>query len=178
MAATFDGPNLLITLEAPTGGLLSMSVQEDIYSDWKVWVKDSGGHAYEPAFDVTGGDPLPGGQAISGSYFLRNDLGWRIQSTDADQEITLVGNLYPRDASLPMFEPRATRTVTFNIDRTANPRDVSSAKVDEIHQDMGLTSGAPVTITENTPDTSYDQTSTGITKEIRTSGSNKTITRA
>ena len=52
-----------------------------------------------------------------------------------------------------------------------------SQKLDEIHQDLGLESTAPVTITENVADTSYDQTSTGITKEIRTSGSNKTITR-
>lgn len=52
-----------------------------------------------------------------------------------------------------------------------------ATQLDEIHQDMGLDSGAPVTITENVADTSYDQTSTGITKEIRTSGSNKTVTR-
>ncbi len=51
-------------------------------------------------------------------------------------------------------------------------------KLSEMHQDMGLKSGSAVTITENAADTSYDQTSTGITKEIRTSGSTKTITRS
>lgn len=54
---------------------------------------------------------------------------------------------------------------------------VTSNEITEMHQDMGLDSANPVTITENTADTSYDQTSTGITKEIRTSGSDKTITR-
>ena len=52
-----------------------------------------------------------------------------------------------------------------------------ATKLNEIHQDLGLNSSNPVTISENTPDTSYDQTSTGITKEIRTTGSNKTVTR-
>jgi hypothetical protein len=50
-------------------------------------------------------------------------------------------------------------------------------KLSEIHQDAGLAAAAPVTVTENTPDESYDQTSTGITKEIRTSGADKTVTR-
>lgn len=54
---------------------------------------------------------------------------------------------------------------------------VTSREITELHQDAGLDAANPVTITENTADTSYDQTSTGITKEIRTSGSDKTITR-
>jgi hypothetical protein len=127
--ATFDGVNLLITLPAPTGGLLTVDVQQDIYSDWKVWVKDSGGHQFEPAFDTTGGDPIPGSQAISGSYFLRNDLGWRIQTTDADQEVTILGNLYPRDETIDTFIARPTRTIALNTNLTANPRDLSSADV-------------------------------------------------
>jgi hypothetical protein len=177
MAATFDGTNLRITLETPTSGLLSMSVQEDIYSDWKVWVKDSGGHQFAPAFDSTGGDPIPGGQFISGSYFLRNDLGWRIQSTDEDQEISLDGNLYPRDSTFPMFDPRATRTVTFNIDRSANPRDISSTNVTEIHEHMGLDAANPKTITENTAGTSYDEDTTNVAVQVRKSGATTTITR-
>ena len=90
--ATFDGPNLLITLPAPVGGALTVLVGEEIYSAWKEWVKVDG-HQYEPAFDVTGGDPIPGSQFISGSWFLRNDLGWRIQSTDEDQDVSFIGNL-------------------------------------------------------------------------------------
>jgi hypothetical protein len=134
--ATFDGVNLLITLPAPTGGFLTVDVQQDIYSDWKVWVKDAGGHQFEPAFDTTGGDPIPGGQFISGTYFLRNDLGWRIQTTDTDQEVTLLGNLYPRDENFDTFVPRPTRTVSFGINLTANPRDLSSDDVTAIRKRM------------------------------------------
>lgn len=177
MAATFDGTNLLITLEAPAGGLLSMNVQQDIYSDWKVWVKDSGGHAYQPAFDSTGGDPIPGSQFISGSYFLRNDLGWRIQTTDANQEVTLVGNLYPRDETQPMFMSRPTRTIAFNVDRTSSPRDLTNATNTLIAQDMGLVSGTPKVITENVVDSDYTETHGTVTKTVVKSGSTTTITR-
>ncbi|GAF72199.1 unnamed protein product, partial [marine sediment metagenome] len=117
---TFDGTNLIITLDAPTGGFLTVDVKIKLYSDWKEWVKDSGGHQFPQAFDVTGGDPIPGGQFISGSYFLRNDLGWRIQTTDVDQDVSLIGNLYPRDETIATFIPRPTRTTAFNLNLTAN----------------------------------------------------------
>lgn len=130
--ATFDGPNLLITLSTPIGGFNTTDVGEEIYSAWKEWVKNSGGHQYEPAFDVTGGDPIPGSQFISGSYFCRNDLGWRIQATDADQEVTLIGNLYPRDETLDLFLPRPARTISYALNLTANPRDLSSSDVADV----------------------------------------------
>jgi hypothetical protein len=125
MATVFDGVNLLITLSAPTAGFLTVDAKIDLYSDWKEWVKTTG-HQFAQAFDVTGGDAIPGGQFISGSFFLRNDLGWRIQTTDEDQEVTLLGNLYPRDGALDTFLPRPTRTVSFALALTANPRDLNS----------------------------------------------------
>ena len=81
-AAIFDFTNLIIDLPAPTGGFLTMDVQEDIYSDWQVALKAVANIA-PPAFDVTAGDPLPSG-VLTGTYFLRNDLGWRIRPTDED----------------------------------------------------------------------------------------------
>jgi len=123
-AATFDFTNLIIDLPAPTGGLLSMDVQEDIYSDWKVALKATDNIA-PPAFDTTAGDDLPGG-VLTGVYFLRNDLGWRIRSTDEDQEITMNGNLYPRDASITKYIYRTGRTVSYEYNLTANPRQITS----------------------------------------------------
>ena len=123
-AATFDFTNLIIDLPAPTGGFLTMDLQEDIYSDWKVAIKTVDNIA-PPAFDVTAGDPLPTG-VLTGTYFLRNDLGWRIRSTDEDQEITINGNLYPRDSAITKYLYRAGRTVAYEINLTANPRQVSS----------------------------------------------------
>ncbi len=136
VAATFNGTALMITLPAPTAGKLTVSVQEDIYSDWKVWVLDSDNSKFPEAFDTTGGDPIPGGQFISGSYFLRNDLGWRIQTSDADQEVTIIGNLYPRDETVDVYVPRAARTVSLEINLSANPRDLSSTDVTRIRKHL------------------------------------------
>ena len=123
-AATFDFTELIIDLPSPTGGFLTVSMQEDIYADWKVAVKGTG-HFAPPAFDTIGGDPLPSG-TFTGAYFLRNDLGWRIRSTDEDQEITIIGNLYPRDATITKYIYRAGRTVSYEILLTANPQSTSS----------------------------------------------------
>lgn len=176
-AATFNSTTLVVSLPAPASGLLSMDVKTDIYSDWKVFQKSSENAIGPPAFDVTGGDPIPGSQFISGSYFLRNDLGWRIQSTDEDQEVSLIGNLYPRDETLPMFLSRATRTVTYNVDRTASPRDLSSSDVSLIKNDLGLNLAEAKVITENVADTDYTEVVDGVTKTIVTSGATTTVTR-
>lgn len=119
-AATFDFTNLIIELPSPTGGLLSMDLVDDIYERWKIDLKAVDNIA-PPAFDVIGGDPLPNG-VFTGAFFLRNDLGWRIRSSDEDQEINIVGNLYPRDATISKYIYRAGRTVSYELLLTANPQ--------------------------------------------------------
>ena len=151
-AATFDFTNLIVDLPTPTGGFLSLDVQEDMYSDWKVALKAVGNIA-PPAFDTTAGDPLVAGQDLTGTYFLRNDLGWRIRPTDEDQEVTFVGNLYARDATITKFLNRAGRTVSYEFLLTANPRQVASGsglsavqdvKLDEVWAEHNLDSARPV----------------------------------
>lgn len=132
MATVFDGPNLRVTLNAPAGGFLTVNAQRALYSEWKEWVKTSDAQ-YPQLFDVIGGDPIPGNQAISPSYFTRNDLGWRIQTTDADQSVTINGNVYPRDETIDMFVPRAGRQIVINLALTANPRDTTSQLVQAIY---------------------------------------------
>jgi hypothetical protein len=122
-AAIFDFINLIINLPAPTNGFLLIDVQEDMYEPWKIGVKDTG-HIAPPAFDVAAGDPLPNG-VLTGTYFQRNDLGWRIMPTDEDQEITIAGNLYPRDSTITKFMNRPGRTISYEFNLTANPRQVS-----------------------------------------------------
>ena len=55
---------------------------------------------------------------------------------DVDQEVTLLGNLYPRDETLDMFLNRPTRTISFQLNLTANPRDISSADVARIRKHL------------------------------------------
>ena len=47
----FDGANLLITLSAPTGGVLDVNVQDDLYEEWKEWVR--GLYSFDTASDVS-----------------------------------------------------------------------------------------------------------------------------
>ena len=98
--ATFDGPNLLITLPA----LGAYDVETELYSAWKEWFKASDNAKYLPAFDTTGGDPVSTGVEIAPYFFCRNDLGWRIKMPDLNGEITLNGNLFPRDGATVLFE--------------------------------------------------------------------------
>jgi hypothetical protein len=95
--AWFDGLNLNIDIPAGTS---SIDVQVDLYSDWKEWVKLSDNAKYPQAFDTTGGDPLGGGQIISPYFFLRNDLGWRLNANASGSIVTYEGNLFARDASI------------------------------------------------------------------------------
>lgn len=98
--ATFDGDNLHITL--PSIG--SFDAQTQIYSAWKEWIIQGDNAKYPPAFDATGGDPVGGGQFVAPYFFCRNDLGWRIKMPQADGEIVVAGNLFPRDPNTSLFE--------------------------------------------------------------------------
>lgn len=129
MATTFDGDNLIITLNAG-GALHTVDAEVDLYSDWKEWVKTTG-HIYEPAFDTTGGDPTTDTQSVAAYYFLRNDLGWRIRPAEEDAEITIDGNLFPRQSTLPIFVPTiGPFTVSISIDRSVNALNLSADLLD------------------------------------------------
>lgn len=98
--AIFDGDNLHITLPS----LGSFDAQKEIYSAWKEWIVQSDNAKYPPAFDVTGGDDVGGGQKVAPYFFCRNDLGWRIKMPSDNGEIVVAGNLFPRDPNTTLFE--------------------------------------------------------------------------
>jgi len=62
-------------------------------------------------FRTVGGDPLGGGVTAGAYFFLQNQDGWRIISTDQDQTINYSGNLVAEDPTLPIVTARAGRTV-------------------------------------------------------------------
>lgn len=113
MATVFDGNTLIITLDTPTNGVLTVNVQR-LYSEWKEWQLSSFQNmGYPPAFRPDGGSDLTPGIKQGAYYFLRNDLGWRIQSTDESQTVYIIGNLTPQDSTLPVTIERAGRTVAY-----------------------------------------------------------------
>lgn len=111
-AVVFDGDNLLILL--PEVGEYDAKV--DLYSDWKEWVQLADNAKYPPAFDTTGGDPIDPTTSIDAFYFLRNDLGWRIKAAEQSGDVTIQGNVFPRDFNLPSFlAPDGAFTVVFRL---------------------------------------------------------------
>lgn len=112
---TFSGPSKTITV-GYAGSTTEVSAQE-IYSAWKTWVA-AGNAQYAPAFaESVGGNELGGGVALSGYYFIRNDLGWRIVPANGfDFTLAISGDLYPQDANTAFVTPPAgdyTVIVTF-----------------------------------------------------------------
>ena len=85
---TFDGINSLIILPL---NVTTINVN-DIYSRWVDWVLTSDNSKYLPAFRSVGGDPISGTLSLSPTYFLTN--GWYIRPSEADQYLTVNGNLF------------------------------------------------------------------------------------
>lgn len=115
--ATFDGENLLIQLPA---GQTEVDVERELYSAWKEWLKTSDNAKYQLAMRTVAGDDSLPGQTLAPGFFVRNDLGWRLQPPDEDIEISLVGNIYSQDTTLPLVVTRPGRTILLTGDRSSN----------------------------------------------------------
>jgi hypothetical protein len=107
------------------------------------------------AFDTTGGDDLGDAEFISGFFFLRNDLGWRMQGPGEAIEITLNGDLFPRD-SLTAFFNFSNDFITRKLSAKSLVREsgvsglttVEATALLEIKQRLGLDESFPLTITD------------------------------
>lgn len=86
MALTIDPANRRIVLDSSSVTVTS------IYAAWVDWVATSDNAKYLPAFRTAGGDDLGGGLFIPPYYFLMN--GWRVRPMEANQTLTLTGNLF------------------------------------------------------------------------------------
>jgi hypothetical protein len=104
---TIDGDNLLVTLPAPTMGVLNVDVQIDLYSDWKEWMLAAFANmGYPPLFTTFGGNTIIAGELAAGSYYTFNNVaGWRIKPDESNHDVNWVGQLVPLDSSLPVFVP-------------------------------------------------------------------------
>lgn len=100
--ATFDGENLIITLDS---GITEVD-WIDIYSDWKDWMLASPfNRGYPEAFSTSGGEELSAVLEAGAYWFLRNDLGWRMRPPEEHITIWVTGNLIPQDITIDSFLP-------------------------------------------------------------------------
>ena len=63
-----------------------------IYAAWVDWIALADNTKFLPAFRSVGGDDLGGGLLIPPYYFLTN--GWRVRPMEANQTLTVEGNLF------------------------------------------------------------------------------------
>jgi hypothetical protein len=130
MPVTFDGPNKIMT-EISAEGDNTLEVV-DIYSAWKEWVLQSDNAKYEQAFAVVGGDPISGTQNLGSTFFLEN--GWRIRPAELTHKLTVLGNLFTREAGESPFIPvLGAYTVTIEL-RVSNLVDTVATGASDLTQ--------------------------------------------
>ena len=101
----FDGIKRIIFVAE---GVTELDVKADIYSAWKEWtigsvesysgLPNSTAGGYFPAISAIGGEPLTDVLNVGSTFFLEND--WRIQPAPSTVPyvLTVVGNLFTREA--------------------------------------------------------------------------------
>lgn len=105
--------------KVPVGGVSSLNVQTDIYSDLKEdWLGDPTLQYLEFPFRSLG-DPKTPTQQIGPYMFIRNDLGWRLRPYADNHELTLIGNLVAEDTSLPKYVYPSGYTISILEEQSA-----------------------------------------------------------
>ena len=107
---TFDGVNKLILINP---GVTDISVQADLYSDWKEWVRNEDYLKFLPPFNTVGGEPIVGGQSLDVTFFLIN--GWRIKPYYGSYSLNIVGNLFEVDGGSIKVDADVVTNVPNNI---------------------------------------------------------------
>jgi hypothetical protein len=153
---TFDGPNRLILVNE---GETNLNVTEDIYSAWKEWIQfDSVAHfnsGFVQAMTTTGGDPLPGEEALDATFFLIN--GWKIKPYPGSYNLTITGNIFDVNGE-NIITPADRRlgvenNITISLELSAIVRRLGTlttgadeTKIDEIWKIHGLDADNPMVV--------------------------------
>lgn len=118
MAITIDPANLRLILDST-----SVTAQA-IYKAWVDWLVLSDNSKYLPAFRTAGGDDLGGGLLIPAYYFLTN--GWRVRPMEANQNLTITGNLFVDGGGVPVVPTLGTYQVNVNYTVPVQAQAVST----------------------------------------------------
>lgn len=103
----FDGENRLVILN---NNEPVFNAKVDIYSSWKEWTLLRDNSKFEPAFRVTGGDPVGGGTYTGDVYFTINN--WRILLQDTSK---INGVIYSDNYDSPYVTATDTKLVINNV---------------------------------------------------------------
>lgn len=115
-------------IQAPVDGYLEADVAVDIYSQLKNdWLTDATLQKLKFPLRPVGGDAISATETIGKYIFLANDEGWRLEPYDTSHELRLIGNIFPEDATIPMWLAMPGRTITIQVERSAQALISSNA---------------------------------------------------
>jgi len=113
---TFDPVNRRI-IEISAAGNNSLNLDE-IYSEWKEWVKIGDNAKHPQAFRQVGGDPLTATSSLGTTFFLLNS--WKMRPAEEDHQLTVVGNLFTDpEGESPYVTTVGSFTVNINSEVSA-----------------------------------------------------------
>lgn len=156
----FDGPTRTIFVNE---GVTVLDVKEDLYSAWKEWnvaaQERPQPRVWAKAFTAVGGDPITDTQDLGTTYFLEND--WRIQpfASKNSYTLTIVGNLYTREAGETPFYFAEGVSVSLVRSNIVDLITVEAVAVSITEQDIANIASATATATAPlTADAVWDET--------------------
>jgi hypothetical protein len=161
----FDGENKLIYVNP---NISSISVKEDVYSNWKEWVQVRDNSKFPPAIRVTGGDPIGGGAFTGDVYFLIN--GWRLY---IDHSLNIDGVIYSDNYPSPFVQQENTQIVTnkvsslVSIVATETIGGISIPTVQQIRQEIDTNSSKLTSIKAKTDTITVAPTAAEIADQVR-----------
>jgi hypothetical protein len=134
----FDGPNKLILVNRD---VTDIDVEQDIYSDWKEWLRLRDNAKYLQAMRAAGGDPIDAIESLGGQFFLLN--GWRVRTWEGDHSLNVNQNLRV-DVTDPdiIAKPNAFVPTIGDFEILINSTFSSITNVIEVSGSSGASSGS------------------------------------
>lgn len=112
---------------APVSSRVTVDVAKEIYSQLKIdWLSTASLQKLKFPLRPVGGDAISVTETVGKYVFLANDDGWRLEPYDADHELRLTGNIFPEDSDTVMWLSRAGRTITIQVERSAQALGINS----------------------------------------------------
>jgi hypothetical protein len=94
----------------------------DFDSAWKDWKFLRDHLKFPSAMRSTGGDPLPGGDFLGGTFFLQN--GWRILVKQGPDNISVVGNIYTEEGDAAFVTESGVQLLTARVSNLIDKPDL------------------------------------------------------
>ena len=117
MAITIDGATKRIILDSAS------VTAAQIWSAWVDWHADN--RQWPIAFQLVGGIALGGGLFIPPYFFLLS--GWRVRPMEANQNLTITGNLFVDGGGVPVVSTLGTFQVNVNYTVPVQAQGISTS---------------------------------------------------